>query len=98
GRLPPRSRQDGRWPRRVGARSRGRSERKVVAGSPLRGEVWMVDLRPARGHEQDLWRPAVIISSDGFNRSAAELVMLLPITRTFRGITSPIHGDPPEGW
>jgi mRNA interferase MazF len=57
----------------------------------------MVDLHPTRGHEQDLSRPAVIVSSDGFNRGAAELVMVLPITRTFRGIPFHVEVDPPEG-
>jgi len=57
----------------------------------------MVDLHPTRGHEQDLMRPAVVVSSDGFNRSAAELVMILPMTRTFRGIPFHVEVDPPEG-
>jgi mRNA interferase MazF len=57
----------------------------------------MVDLHPTRGHEQDLVRPAVIVSSDGFNRGGAELVMVLPITRTFRGIPFHVEVDPPEG-
>jgi mRNA interferase MazF len=57
----------------------------------------MADLHLTRGHEQDLLRPAVIVSSDGFNRSAAELVMVLPITRTFRGIPFHVEVDPPEG-
>lgn len=57
----------------------------------------MVDLRPTRGREQDLVRPAVVISSEGFNRSAADLVMVLPVTRTFRGIPFHVEVDPPEG-
>jgi len=68
-----------------------------MARGPLRGEVWMVDLRPTRGHEQDLLRPSVVVSSDEFNRSAAELVMVLPMTRTFRGIPFHVEVDPPEG-
>jgi mRNA interferase MazF len=63
----------------------------------LRGEVWNVDLRPTRGHEQDLVRPAVVVSSDGFNRSAAGLVMVLPITRTFRDIPFHVEVRPTEG-
>jgi mRNA interferase MazF len=68
-----------------------------VARGSLRGEVWTVDLSPTKGHEQDLTRPAVVVSADGFNRSAAGLVMVLPLTRMQRGI--PFHVDvrPPEG-
>ena len=57
----------------------------------------MVDLSPTRGHEQDLLRPAVVVSSDGFNRSAAELVIVLPVTRTSRGVPFHVEVDPPEG-
>lgn len=68
-----------------------------MARVPLRGEVWTVDLSPTRGHEQDLVRPAVIVSADGFNRGAAGLVMLLPLTRTSRGIPFHVEVRPPEG-
>ena len=59
--------------------------------------MWSVDLSPARGHEQDLVRPAVVVSSDGFNRSSAGLVMVLPLTRTRRGILFHVEVRPPEG-
>lgn len=68
-----------------------------MARGPLRGEVWTVDLSPTRGHEQDLVRPAVVVSSDSFNRSAAGLVMVLPLTRTHRGIPFHVEVRPPEG-
>jgi mRNA interferase MazF len=34
---------------------------------PLRGEVWMIDLDPTRGHEQGGKRPGLIVSDDVFN-------------------------------
>lgn len=68
-----------------------------MARGPLRGEVWSVDLTPTRGHEQDLVRPAVVVSSDGLNRSAAGLVIVLPLTRTRRGIPFHVEVRPPEG-
>ena len=68
-----------------------------MARSPLRREVWTVDLSPTRGHEQDLVRPALVVSSDSFNRSAAGLVMVLPLTRTQRGIPFHVEVRPPEG-
>jgi mRNA interferase MazF len=57
----------------------------------------MVDLSPTRGHEQAFARPAVVVSSDSFNRSAASLVMVLPLTRTNRGIPFHVEVRAPEG-
>nr|WP_084062346.1 type II toxin-antitoxin system PemK/MazF family toxin [Desulfofundulus thermosubterraneus] len=33
---------------------------------PKRGEIWLVDLNPVRGHEQAGKRPALVISIDLF--------------------------------
>jgi mRNA interferase MazF len=50
----------------------------------LRGEVRVVDLDPARGAESDKRRPAVIVSNDAANTTAARLgrgvVTVVPIT------------------
>jgi mRNA interferase MazF len=50
----------------------------------LRGEVRLVDLEPARGSEANRRRPAVIVSNDRANTSAARLgrglVTIVPIT------------------
>ncbi|WAM33806.1 type II toxin-antitoxin system PemK/MazF family toxin [Caldicellulosiruptor morganii] len=54
-----------------------------------RGEIWLVDLNPTRGHEQSGVRPAVIISVDEFNSCAAELVVVVPITSKNKNI--PLH-------
>jgi mRNA interferase MazF len=56
---------------------------------PRRGEVWLADLNPTRRREQRGRRPVVIMSVDLFNAEPAELVMVLPITSTDRGI--PLH-------
>lgn len=47
---------------------------------PARGEIWIVDLNPTRGHEQAGKRPALIVSVNPFNFGPAELVIVLPIT------------------
>ncbi len=65
--------------------------------SPLRGEVWRVDFEPVRGHEQGRSRPALIISNDILNSSAAALVTVVPITTKARPIRSFLKIDPPEG-
>ena len=65
--------------------------------SPRRGEVWLVDLNPPRGHEQVGRRPALIVSADAFNRSRAGLVMVVPLTTRARGIPTHVEVRPPDG-
>ena len=65
--------------------------------APIRGEVWLTDLSPVRGHEQAGRRPALIVSDDIFNQGPAGLVIVLPITSTMRGIPSQVEVAPPEG-
>ena len=49
-----------------------------------RGEIRMLDLEPVRGSEADKSRPAVVVSNDGANETAARLgrgvVTVVPIT------------------
>lgn len=50
----------------------------------LRGEIRLVDLEPARGSEADKRRPAVLVSNNGANQTAARLgrgvVTVVPVT------------------
>jgi mRNA interferase MazF len=55
----------------------------------------MVDLRPTRGREQDGTRPALVLSVDKFNHGPADLVIVVPITKTQRSI--PTHVLVPKG-
>lgn len=64
---------------------------------PSRGEIWSADLNPTRGHEQAGQRPVLIISEDIFNKGLAGLVIVLPITSTYRGVPSHVPLKPPEG-
>lgn len=64
---------------------------------PSRGEVWTVNLDPARGHEQAGTRPALVISVDEFNEGPADLVVVLPITSKAKGIPFHVEIRPPEG-
>ena len=64
---------------------------------PLRGEIWMVDLDPTRGHEQAGKRPGLIISADAFNAGPAGLVILLPLTTKPKGVRSHVPVEPSEG-
>lgn len=64
---------------------------------PSRGEVWLVDLDPTRGHEQAGKRPCLVISVDPFNHGPAGLVVILPMTTKARGIPFHVEVVPPEG-
>ena len=44
-----------------------------------RGEIWLVALDPAAGHEQKGRRPVLIISPEAFNR-VTRVPIVLPIT------------------
>src|SRR5881396_1237930 len=64
---------------------------------PLRGEIWNVNLDPTKGREQRGTRPALVVSHNTFNRSVADLVVVIPLTTTYRGIPLHVRIDPPEG-
>jgi mRNA-degrading endonuclease toxin of MazEF toxin-antitoxin module len=44
-----------------------------------RGEVWLVGLDPAHGHEQKGRRPVLIVSPEAFNR-VTKVPVVVPIT------------------
>lgn len=57
----------------------------------------MLGLDPTKGREQAGMPPALIISVDLFNDSAAELVVAVPITSKAKGIPLHVEIEPPEG-
>jgi mRNA-degrading endonuclease toxin of MazEF toxin-antitoxin module len=44
-----------------------------------RGEIWLVGLDPAEGHEQKGRRPVLVVSPDAFN-NVTKVPVVLPIT------------------
>jgi mRNA interferase MazF len=64
---------------------------------PRWGEVWTVDLGEPIGHEQGRQRPAVVVSSDWFNETRAELHVVLPLSTKLRQLGTHLLIDPPEG-
>ncbi|MBI4339167.1 MAG: type II toxin-antitoxin system PemK/MazF family toxin [Chloroflexi bacterium] len=64
---------------------------------PSRGDLWLVSLDPTRGHEQAGVRPALVVSVDLFSQGPAELVVVVPLTTTARGIPLHVEVAPPEG-
>ena len=65
--------------------------------SPNRGEIWWGDLDPTRGREQGGRRPVLVVSTTFFNSGPADLVLVLPLTRTDRGIPIHVPIQRPEG-
>lgn len=68
-----------------------------MTSKPSRSEVWTVNLNPTRGREQRGLRPALVISVNEFNHGPADLVTVIPLTGTDRGIPFHTRVDPPEG-
>ncbi|MGI8536429.1 MAG: type II toxin-antitoxin system PemK/MazF family toxin [Mycobacteriales bacterium] len=58
-----------------------------------RGDVWLLDLGEPVGHEQGWVRPAVVVSSDRWNRHASTAV-LLPLTRTRHDLPTRVEIEP----
>ena len=69
----------------------------MSTSEPCRGQVWMVNLDPTRGHEQSGMRPALVVSVDQFNHGPADLIVLLPISKQAKGIPFHVEVTPPEG-
>lgn len=65
--------------------------------SPNRGEIWWADLDPSKGHEQGGRRPVLVVSTTYFNSGPADLVLVIPLTRTDRRIPIHVPIQPPEG-
>jgi mRNA interferase MazF len=63
---------------------------------PARGEIWMCNFDPIRGHEQAGSRPALILSADLFNQSPADLVIVIPLTSQPKQVRSHVPVEPPE--
>ena len=65
---------------------RGRRRRADVR----RGQVWLVDLDPVRGSEVSKRRPAVIVSNDAANATAAKLgrgvLTVVPLSSNLRRV------------
>ncbi len=64
---------------------------------PSRADVWLVDLNPPQGHEQGGVRPALVISTDGFNYGRSGMTVVLPITSVDKRIPFHVEVRPPEG-
>lgn len=73
------------------------SKRNSMVLFPKKGEYVAVNLSPAEGHEQQGYRPALVVSETKLNRHG--LVWALPITNTLHGPGRFIlpDGEPVQG-
>ncbi|MBI4909573.1 MAG: type II toxin-antitoxin system PemK/MazF family toxin [Acidobacteria bacterium] len=54
-----------------------------------RGQVYWCKLDPVFGHEQGAVRPAVVVSSDEYNKTQSPLVAIVPLTKA--PAKTPVH-------
>jgi len=64
--------------------------------SPTRGDVWLVSLDPTIGHEVQKTRPAVVVSSNIYNRYNW-VVVVMPLTSHNVAEYDQVLIKPPEG-
>lgn len=69
----------------------------MTVPTPSRGEVWDLNLDPIIGREQAGTRPALILSANIFNEGPADLLVVIPMTRTARKVRWHVPVQPPEG-
>lgn len=58
-----------------------------------RGEIWLIDLGEPIGRERGWQRPALVVSSDEWNRHAGVLTVL-PLTRNKHGLPTRLEIEP----
>jgi mRNA interferase MazF len=63
---------------------------------PSRGDVWLVSLDPTTGHEVQKTRPAVVVSSNLYNRHNW-VVVIMPLTSHDTAEYDQVAIEPPEG-
>jgi mRNA interferase MazF len=69
----------------------------MIPQAPARGQVWLIDLNPTRGHEQAGTRPGLVVSVDPFNQTPLGLVVVVPITSRSKEFPLHVRIDPPDG-
>jgi mRNA interferase MazF len=62
---------------------------------PGRGEIWVVDLQPARGHDAHEQGRALVISVNELNHGAAGIATVLPLSNVDQRIAT--HVKVPAG-
>lgn len=58
------------------------------------GDIIMIDFNPALGHEEQKYRPGLVVSNDDYNSYCGGIVLICPISHSKE---FPLHIDLPEG-
>lgn len=66
-------------------------------GVVARGEVWWVDFGDPTGSAPGYWRPAVVVSSERFNRSRISTAVVAAVTSNTRLASAPGNVALPDG-
>ncbi len=64
--------------------------------NPRRGDIWLIDFGEPTGREQAGRRPALVVSDDEMNDGRSGLVIVVPVTSSYRGLPSHIELDAPS--
>ena len=65
---------------------------------PKQGDVWLFDPDPIKENEiGKKVRPCLIISNNSWNKIATGLVIVIPLTKVKKGISTHVPITPPEG-
>lgn len=58
------------------------------------GDIIMIDFNPALGHEEQKYRPGLVVSNDDYNSYCGGIVLICPISHSKE---FPLHIDLPKG-
>ena len=58
------------------------------------GDIILIDFGPIKGHEQDKYRPGLVVSNDDYNDYCGGIALVCPISHAKE---FPLHIDLPEG-
>ncbi|MBR3307500.1 MAG: type II toxin-antitoxin system PemK/MazF family toxin [Lachnospiraceae bacterium] len=58
------------------------------------GDIILIDFGPVIGHEEDKYRPGLVVSNDDYNDYCGGIVLVCPISHSK---DFPLHIDLPEG-
>ncbi len=59
------------------------------------GNIIYMNFDPTKGHEQEGYRPALVVSNDDYNEMCGGMIKVLPITTNEKDF--PLHVSLPEG-
>lgn len=62
--------------------------------TPRRGDVWLIDFGEPVGREQAGRRPGVVVSSDLHNEGPSGVLIVVPVTTTYRGLLLHVEIEP----